>query len=505
MAIIRGNSRNNRLTGTAEGDVITGLGGADTLAGGEGMDVLYGDDDQLTATFGSGDDRLNGGAERDVLVGGAGDDLLNGGDGDDVLFGGFASQVVNTSRDFQYSFAPFTDGGNDSFDGGAGFDIAILSYDRESGISLDISRPQARTAIAQDGVQVGTISGVEALQFYGGSGDDRVVGGLSGDELVGRAGNDSLYGGEGFDRLEGGSGDDLLDGGGGFDVVSYAQAAAGVTIDLRLIGQAQDTRGDGVDILIAIEQVDGSRFSDRITGSERADFIGAGDGGNDRIDGGAGNDSLSFYRVAGDTVSRSVLQGGDGDDFVTMGAQSGAGDFVTFKGGAGNDTAFVNVAAHERVEMGGGEDRVVIGLGTGDLAIVLGRGVDTIDFAGFYGIPDGSTAAHVLDFDAGDNGDRIDLRALLAAVAPGSAPNTNPFAGGYARLIANGANTEVQVDRDAGGSAFGFATVLIVDDTAPGEFTAFNFGGSAPATGMAIEMLPTTYDHHPIAPDGVIA
>lgn len=481
MAILNGNARANRLRGGAEHDVITGFGGDDRLFGGDGFDVLYGDDGTLSGSFGSGDDVLDGGAGRDVLVGGAGDDTLLGGAGDDILFGGFAGNVVNTPDIFSYSYGLADDGGDDTLDGGDGFDVAYLTYDRAAGITIDIANPAIRADILADGVRVGTIRGVEALLFDGGEGADRVTGGASGDNLSGDSGDDWLSGGDGGDLLEGGAGNDRLDGGAGYDIASYGQARAGVTIDLRLMGQAQDTRGAGIDTLIGIEQVDGSNFDDRIIGTAGDDWVTAGNAGNDRVSGGGGKDFLSIYRLAvADAAStRSVIDGGAGDDVLTSGASVGSLDRIVLIGGAGNDVAYVRADGRQTVSMGNGEDVIVFGLSTGEANATLGRGVDTIRFEGFYGIPDGVVAPVIGDFAAGNNGDRIDLSQLLLAIGEGYAPGSDPFAGGYARVMTDGSDTLVQIDRDAGGAA-AFETVLRLTGVAAGSLTAFNFGGDAP-------------------------
>lgn len=76
---IKGDSRNNTLTGTEEKDVIKGRGGDDILLGNGGNDKLVG---------GKGNDELYGGAGHDTLIGNQGRDYLVGGFGNDTLIGG---------------------------------------------------------------------------------------------------------------------------------------------------------------------------------------------------------------------------------------------------------------------------------------------------------------------------------------------------------------------------------------------------------------------------------
>lgn len=498
MTIIKGNSRGNRLSGTDGGDVVFGLGGADRLSGGAGDDVLFGDDDRLDGTFGSGADRLDGGAGRDVLVGGAGADRLTGGDGDDVLFGGFATNVTNDGPAFGYAYSPALDGGDDSYDGGAGFDTAFVSLLRDDGVTLNISTPALR-AITVGGTRIGSTRGIEAVTVYLGAGDDTVTGGASYDELRGGAGDDVLSGGGGADRIDGGTGNDRLSGGDGFDTVSYQDASAGVLVDFRLFGQAQDTRGGGSDTIFGFEQVEGSNFSDRITGAGGNDFITSGSGGSDTLSGGAGDDFLSLYHLRADTAATSTVNGDNGDDTLIAGAAAGASDTITVLGGSGADLAYLTAGGGLlRVDLGAGEDRVVLTPGEGAATITLGRGVDTIAFTVGASLPEDQIAAHVLDFDAGNNGDRIDLRDLLAGATTGYSTGDNPFAGGFVRLTETETGSALELDRDGTAGPRGFETLLELDGTQPEDFTAFNFGGTDPQAEGFSEFR--TADHHWPAP-----
>lgn len=436
-----------------------------------------GDDDAGAPPFGFGDDQLDGGGSRDLLVGGGGADRLSGGSGDDVLIGGLATFARNDADAFAYSYVTDVDGGNDSYDGGTGFDLAVLVYTRGDGVSLQLAAEATQT-IRAGGVAIGTIRGVEAVEALMGAGDDVVGGGAAGDVLRGRGGDDTLTGGDGGDRIDGGAGNDRLSGGEGFDTLSYADATAGVRVDLGRSGVAQDTGGAGIDTVDGFEQLDGSAFADVLTGSAGRDYMTGGAGGDDRLRGKGGDDVLTLYRSASDAPTRSVVEGGDGDDLLTTGAAAGATDRITVSGGLGNDTAAVTVSARQSVDLGAGEDRALLTLGEGEVTLTLGKGVDTVAFAG--GLPAVQTAARVLDFATGDDGDRIDLRDLLAEAAIGYDPADNPFAAGYVRLVASAGGTALQVDADAGGGAAGFRTLLELDGTEPEAFTAFNFGGTDP-------------------------
>ncbi|OQP88299.1 hypothetical protein BTR14_02345 [Rhizobium rhizosphaerae] len=142
----------------------------------------------------------------------------------------------------------------------------------------------------------------------GGSGSDVIIGNRANNQLAGGKGDDKLSGLEGDDVLIGGLGKDRLDGGAGSDTASYARASAGVKVDLAKPGQ--NTGEASGDQFIAIENLLGSRFADRL----------AGDAGSNSLDGGAGKDVL--LGGAGD----DLLIGGEGADVLTGGA--GADSFV---------------------------------------------------------------------------------------------------------------------------------------------------------------------------------
>jgi len=116
------------------------------------------------------------------------------------------------------------------------------------------------------------------------------------------------------------TGNDYIDGLAGNDTVSYANAFAGVTIDLTHTA-AQNTDGSGSDRILNIENIIGSAFNDNLTGNND----------HNRLDGGAGTDTLT---------------GGLGDDTYVV----SAGDSIIEASGAGIDSVEASVdwalAAH---------------------------------------------------------------------------------------------------------------------------------------------------------------
>ncbi|MEI2768671.1 MAG: calcium-binding protein [Nitrosomonas sp.] len=99
-------------------------------------------------------------------------------------------------------------------------------------------------------------------KLFGGAGHDTIYGMDGHDTMDGGAGNDRLFGGNGNDGMVGGTGDDYLNGELGYDAVDYrgVTGTRGVTVDLR-ITKAQDTKADGYDTIVNVEQVWGVQTS----------------------------------------------------------------------------------------------------------------------------------------------------------------------------------------------------------------------------------------------------
>lgn len=219
------------------GDMLTGNEFANTIYGRGGADTIYGMD---------GNDVLDGGAGADTLVGGTGDDTYII---DDV------GDVVNE----------LADEGTDSVK------TNLDNYSLTSNVE-NLTHTSTRTF-------TGT----------GNSLDNIITGGAAADHLMGMDGND---------RLIGGGGADILDGGQGIDTVDYSDSLYGISVNLAGgKGVGGDAQGDE---LIAIENIVGTRYADRIIGnaSDNAVYGGGGDdvitggGGNDFADGGSGNDTF---------------------------------------------------------------------------------------------------------------------------------------------------------------------------------------------------------------------
>jgi Ca2+-binding RTX toxin-like protein len=229
-----------------------------------------------------------------------------------------------------------------------------------------------------------SIAGLAGNDFVNaGGGNDSVDGGDGHDKLHGEGGNDTLLGGDGDDYLRGGPGDDSIDGGAGIDRVAFFTATSGISVDLRIVGVAQDT-GVGMDTLTGIEHASGTEFADVIYGNDGDNWL-WGENGNDTIsafggndlvevgpgdasaDGGTGNDTFSVWAnnaaLAGVAVSL-LLQGAAQATGIGNMTISG---FENLSGSAGNDTL-----------TGDGNDNVLAGDGGNDM-LAGGAGNDTLN------------------------------------------------------------------------------------------------------------------------------
>lgn len=290
--IITGGQGNDVFTDFTEGDVLDGFGGTDTLrligsiaalnaasddqvvnieavtfsglTEGVALDLSRQSDGfAITATGladlivgSSGDDVISAGAGDDRIIGFVGIDVINGGSGRDTL------ELVTTSADLNSA-------ANDQL-----VSVEVVTAENaSSGVTISLANQSEGFTIAGSALSDNIRGGAGRDTISAGDGDDVIVGFTSGDVVNGGAGRDTLVVLETSTGLNGASNTQLVN----VEVVSAANAAAGVTIDLSRQSEGFDVEGSGwSDVLI------GSSGNDRISGG----------GGNDTIRGGAGADVL---------------------------------------------------------------------------------------------------------------------------------------------------------------------------------------------------------------------
>ena len=144
--------------------------------------------------------------------------------------------------------------------------------------------------------------GAHGQLLSGSSGNDVLSTGDFNDTLFGGSGHDMLYAQGGDDYLDAGSGADVIDGGEGEDTLSYACSNDAVTVDVST-GTGSGGHAEG-DTFSNIEGVEGSVFSDSLTGDGGVNTLDGGYG-DDTLTGGLGDDSL----VGGKGVDTAMFSG----------------------------------------------------------------------------------------------------------------------------------------------------------------------------------------------------
>lgn len=280
--------------------------------------------------------------------------------------------------------------------------------------------------------------------IYAGQGDDSVLAGDGNDYADGYDGNDTLFGGRGSDTLLGGSGSNRLYGGANHDVLflgdvvygSESRAWGGGGNDVFLAvdtgnhtifgGAGMDTMAlfwgnsgvyGAVDIdlsaatpyartttgpeliFTSIEHlvVYAGAGDDTVIGGQYSDTISVGEGFN--LVNAAGGDDLVKYVTDG----RSTLDGGTGDDTLTVCASDFSLYFIVGGDGSVDDGQLSVITNFEVYEAIGGYSDDTASLGTRDDWFFGGHGGDTA--AGMEGDDylDGGTGRDDLVGGAGDD------------------------------------------------------------------------------------------------------
>jgi Ca2+-binding RTX toxin-like protein len=213
------------------------------------------------------------------------------------------------------------------YDGTGGGDGAVYTRDlfRLSGVNLS-----ALTSFNFAGFDPAGAPAI-ASTISGSAQDDVLVADGYGSRVEGLGGSDRLIGSGGRDDLSGGDGNDIIDGGWNDDVL---------------------TGGDGDDVL--------------------TDSV-----GNNRFDGGAGDDIIrfetQFYQFPYETVRfAQTIRAGEGNDQVYL--------HVRFdRWGSGG--SYTGTAA---VDLGAGNDRLYLGSRIVEATVTLGAGQDRVEFGADY-------------------------------------------------------------------------------------------------------------------------
>ena len=355
-----------------------GNGGDDTIDGGAGFDRV----DYSTSTVGvtvslggSFDGRASDGfGGRDVL---RNIEEARGSNYDDTLTGS-----DNASFESFYG-----DKGNDLIDGRGGWDRANYQFSSSSVVVNLALNVASKDGYLISGSGLTAVYGVDTLynieEAQGSEYADSLTGDALANTLVGRGGDDTLIGGDGADKLVGGSGNDILDGGiqairldtananNDYDWAIYDSETSPVLVRLSSDGTAGSAQGltIGIDKLINIERVLGTKFGDMIYGSDRAvNEIIRGNGGDDTLSGGSGivgttdlGINLVDYWAAPGSVTVDLLQGrawgSDGNDVLYGFTGILGSNFDDQLTGNNSDNYIESYGGNDTIDGGAGNDR----------------------------------------------------------------------------------------------------------------------------------------------------
>ena len=432
---IIGNSGNNTLSGLDGDDLLKGNGGIDTMVGGNGNDLYYVDsaDDVVT--------ELAGGGTADVIYA-----IFSSNSGSYVL-PNFVENINYFDINFLYAtgnslnnFFTGNDGDN-ILDGAGGADTMVGGngndlYKVDDTGDVVVETSGQGTDTIQTTVNYTLSNNVENLILSGGALQGTGNGGDNG--LTGNGGNNVLNGGSGSDTMMGGLGDDTYyvdnvgdvvdetsgtgDGPGGIDTVI-------TTVGITLSSGIENLILSGLDNLNA----GGNTLNNQIVGNN----------GNNLVDGGAGEDAISYSSAAAavmvnlgtgqssggggvdilinieDAVGSGygdTLMGGIGDNLLDGGA---GGD--SMNGGAGNDTYIVDSV----------NDVITEDSNTLPPGMPQPHGLDLSPYAGFL-----DTVKSSISFGLGSNLENLIQTGLGNLIGTGNELNNS--------MIGNGGDNTLQ-------------------------------------------------------------
>jgi Ca2+-binding RTX toxin-like protein len=512
-----GGAYNPALTGTTGDDVLIGTSGADLIEDVWGDDLIDG---------GGGDDIIVDWGGSNVLRGGAGNDyihrantplgtihgddintsLIEAGDGDDFvrIDNAYHQRItidLGTGNDLLSLSPPYIFDSDFRITTGAGADRILLGYAYGDALR------------SQDGI-------ILVTDFTAGAGGDILdIGGLLKGLLAYTSYAANPFASGHLRLIEDGA--DVivridLDGNGPADAGWYIRDVARLTnvsvaalTTYNLAGYAQNgvapggttTSGTGAGEWLAADtggsELYGLGGDDRLNGGVGADLLDGG-AGDDVIEGGLGDDLLrggDGDDVLDDDYGSDTFEGGAGNDTIVLVRPAlrpelpATHETITINAGDGNDLVSFARAPREissqqlrtftlMIDLGAGDDRLVIPVVLPDMLITLGAGQDHVVVGSLF---ENTPAIVITDFAAGSAGDVIELdRTVLGSL--GWNDLTNPFADGYLLLRQEGADTLIVWDYDgaAGGNQSSIYTIARLLNVTASSLTAFNFGGFAP-------------------------
>jgi len=453
------------FTGSANGDSFSADGNGLTFNGGAGADIITASGNHTTITGGAGADQIDlSTAQNSTVVYNAGDVEGN----ETLVLNASTSNTIETHADvYLNALSTFTHGttGLTLDMWGAGATVTMNAADLD-GTTWTLVANEADAKLNIQGT--GDADAIDLTQlnlsdWNTNAGTLKVEAFNGNDTITGSTGIDAIEGGADDDFIEGlgvsstvSSSHDILDGGSGTDTLSYQQlgGTSGVIVNLSseqvtfgstdysaytatyTLGGATHT-----DAVTNFEHVIGTARADTIVGSD-SDEVMEGLGGSDSMEGGTGNNTVSYEHLATTTGVNLALVENDGTAFYNttysdtlynfnriIGSDhndtlSGMAGSYTISGGAGNDTISGD---NHSVELNGdsGNDTLTGGSaadildgGTGNDVVTGGDGSDTIK--GSLGNDEIHGGDHIDTSDSLDYANLSDENVALTITAKGA-------------------------------------------------------------------------------------
>ncbi|MEF8756276.1 MAG: hypothetical protein V5B60_20455 [Accumulibacter sp.] len=496
------------LTGSANNDSLTGDGGANVLDGGAGNDTLNGAANVDTMIGGDGSDSyyVDHAADQ-VLESNA--DLASGGtdivysflaaysltanvENGRILASGAASLTGNATNNVLYAGV-----GANNLSGGDGSDTVSYLYgvSGSAGVIASLATGNASGGSASD-----TFSGIENLagSIYA----DTLTGDGRANRLDGANGNDTLNGGAGDDVLDGGLGADSLIGGDGSD--SYYVDNAGDSVS-ETSSSATSGGTDQVFSALAAYTLTGNVENGRILAVGAASLSGNGldnlleaGTGNNTLDGGGGNDTVSYLYGASSGVSVSLAiagaqtTGGSGSDtLIAIENLSGSSHDDTLTGD-GNANRLSGAQGNDLLDGGFGND--TLDGGAGNDRLLGGAGADSMlggDGSDLYSIDNAGDTVVETNADATSGGTDQIFSHLAAYTLTAHVENGRILATGAANLSGNGLDNvlEAATGNNAFDGAAGNDTVSYLYGASSGVSVSLALGGAQATGGSGSDTL----------------
>jgi Ca2+-binding RTX toxin-like protein len=253
--------------------------------------------------------------------------------------------------------------------------------------------------------------------------------------------------GAGDDVVYAGPGHDTIDGGAGRNTISYAMSSSGVTVDLQAgVGHGGYAEGDA---LTNFQNIEGSAYADKLTGSS-GDNVFIASAGADAMIGGGGNDTVDYSKsAAGVTVD---LVSGVGSGGLAAGdTLSGIGNLIGSATGANvlKGTSGANVltggAAADTIDGRGGADVIATGAGddavsyyASEVSIDGGAGADTLVMLGAADVDLNATDQTIGDAVQVGGFENVNASALTTGVTITGTDAANTITGGAGADVIHG-------------------------------------------------------------------